>query len=129
MNYVSIVVAAIAAMVVGFVWFSVLFGKEWARQMGKSELDMKMDPMTIGMGFIGVLVMAFVLDVFLLKTNAIDMMGAVKIAGWAWLGFTATMSWSKYVWGTRSIPLFLIDAGHNLVAMVVMAAALVTLGV
>ncbi len=129
MNYVSIVAAAIAAMVVGFVWYSVLFGKEWAKQMGKSESDMKMDPMTLGMGFIGVLVMAFVLDVFLLKTNAIDMMGAVKIAGWAWLGFMVTLIWGNYLWGKRNITLFLIDAGHNLAAMVVVGAVLVTLGV
>lgn len=65
-NYLAVVVAAIAAMVLGFVWYGPLFGKPWMQLMGftKDTIDqMKGKGMTKNyvLMMVGALVMAYVL--------------------------------------------------------------------
>ena len=38
-NYIAVLVCAIAAMPVGFLWFGPLFGKTWARHMGFGDMQ------------------------------------------------------------------------------------------
>lgn len=46
-NYLAVVVAAVASMAVGFLWYGVLFRKQWMSLMGlttESIASMKMSP-------------------------------------------------------------------------------------
>jgi hypothetical protein len=38
-NYVAVLVCAIVARPVGFLWFGPLFGKTWARHMGFGDMQ------------------------------------------------------------------------------------------
>ncbi len=127
MNFVALLVAAIAAFLVGWLWYSnILFGKPWMKELGKKESNMdkdKMMPMMGGM-FVSTLLMAYVLSMFMEKTGAASLMEGVMVAFWAWLGFVATTMFANNMFGGRSTKLFLIDAGHFLAALVVMGAIL-----
>ena len=96
-NYLAIIIAVVANFVLGFLWYTPLFGKVWAKEL-KMDTTQTPDPkiMMKGMAFnlIGNFFMAYVLA----HNNAawsfvpgMDQMGKVGIilnsAIFTWLGF------------------------------------------
>lgn len=122
-NYVAVLAAAIAAMVVGFIWYNPLFGKKWAKLVGMSEKEIKAGMgKAAPMGFVVMLIGAFVLAHFV---TGLAMMDALKVGFMLWLGFMFTKCASTVVWQGTSKELLLIDAGHDLVMMLAMSAVIV----
>ncbi len=129
-NYVAVLVAAIAAFAAGMVWYSpAVMGKKYMKVMGKSEKDMKkgMKGMetTMFMGLILNVIMAYVLANILEVTGAWTIMDGVQGAFWLWLGFVATTLYGAVIWEKKSMDWFIISAGHYLVSMLVMGIVLV----
>ena len=128
LNYVAVLLAAIAAMAVGALWYSpLLFVKAWLKETGLSEKDMKkgMSPMAaMGVGFLVQLLSAYVLAHFLVLVQADSMQEALQAGFWIWLGFIATTQIGSVLWETKSIKYFVINAAHTLLSMLVMAAVL-----
>jgi hypothetical protein len=62
-NYLAVLVCAIVAMPVGFLWFGPLFGKTWARHMGLGDRQPDSGKMAKAMTifFVGNVLIAFVL--------------------------------------------------------------------
>lgn len=127
-NYVAVLLAAIAAMVLGALWYSpLLFVKAWLKEAGLSEKDMKkgMSPMAaMGVGFLVQLLSAYVLAHFLVLVDADSMKAALIASFWLWLGFTATTQIGSVLWEMKSLKYFAINAAHTLLSMLVMAAVL-----
>ncbi len=128
-NVLAVVVASIAGMAIGFVWYSPLaFGKTWMKLMGKSAKDMESEkkksnmPMTMGVGFISTLVMAYVLSLFIQYMGASTPVQGAMTAFWAWLGFVATVTLSSVLWEGKPVKLYILNAAHYLVALLVMGA-------
>lgn len=137
-NYVAILVAGIAAMVVGAVWYSpMLFAKAWMKALGRDMDKMsKEDMMEMrkkgGPGylvaFLTLLVIGYVMSIFMITAaNASGMHGATfgaSIGFWAWLGFVATTFLSMAMFEGRPKALYLINVGQYLAAFLVMGAIL-----
>ena len=128
-NYVAIIVAAIANMVVGYLWYSkMLFGKAWMKLMGKKDMGKKDSmPMMMGAGYISSVVMAYVLAIFIQLNGATTPLAGAMAAFWPWLGFVATVTLGSVLWEGKSIQLWVLNAAHHLVGMAVMGAVLVAL--
>ena len=128
-NYVAILVAAIANMVVGYLWYSkMLFGKAWMKLMGKKDMGKKDSMlMMMGAGYISSVVMAYVLAIFIQLNGAATPLAGAMTAFWAWLGFVATVTLGSVLWEGKSIQLWVLNAAHHLVGMAVMGAVLVAL--
>lgn len=131
-NYIELLAAGVSAMVVGFVWYSMqVFGKTWLKEVGLTQADMKEGmkdmPKTYGLMYVGALVQAYVLSILLSVFGAADYMAAAQVAFWAWLGFVATVKLGDVLFERRSWTYWGINAGYQLVTMVVMSAVLVTL--
>lgn len=132
-NYLAILVAAIAAFVIGFLWHGPLFGKQWIKlsNIPQSEVDaMKakgMGPMVPHMIAALVLqfVMAFVIAHFLVVMYVTDVASALSFAFWVWLGFIATVQLNAVLWEKRTIPLYLFNIAYHLVSLIVMVLILV----
>lgn len=131
-NLVSVLLAAMASMAVGFLWYGALFQKTWLKLMGKTEAEMKANSSSMGMmyglSFVAAAVEAYVLSMFLGLAGATTPMEAVTTAFWAWLGFVATTMWLNYMYGGKSTNLYLLDTAHHLAAVVVMSVVLVSVG-
>ena len=131
LNYIALLASGAASMVVGYVWYGALFGKSWMKESGitqaKIEAGKKEMPKTYGMMFIGSLITAYVLSVFIGLAGATDIMSAAQVAFWAWLGFVATVMLGGTLFEGKSWTLFALNAGYNLVIFVVMSAILVSL--
>ena len=129
-NYVSILVCGIAAMVLGFLWFGkMLFGKVWMKEAGVTEAQAKKSNgavMYIAM-FIAALVEAYVLSVVLGMMGQLTLMSAAVGAFWVWLGFIAATTLGGVLAEGRSWTYFGIVTGYQLVLVIIMSAILVSL--
>lgn len=132
-NYVSIIVAAITGFVLSFLWYTVLFGKAWAKEMG-----IPMDPdkkpefsgMAKGMAFqlIGLFLLAFVFAHNIAAWQFVPGMkelpllsNVMNAAVFTWLGFYVPSELGKIAWEGKTWKLFAINAGYHLVALAVMS--------
>lgn len=133
-NYWAVLGAAAAAVVLGFMWFGPLFGKQWMRVLGiemPTEMTkaMKREMMrSYVITAIGAVVMATVLAHALFYVS--EFMGVTGVATgittalWCWLGFTAPPLIGSVLWESRPWKYWFIVAGYWLVALMVMGAVL-----
>lgn len=129
-NYITVLISAVAAMVIGSVWYGPLFGKKWMGLIGISKSDVKKEdmPKMYGVMFIGVLIEAYVLSNFIQSGGATNIIDGAKVGAWAWLGFVGTVMLGNYMFSKKPINLYLIDAGYALVNLLVMGAIIGVMG-
>ena len=130
----AIIVAAVVNFIIGFLWYTVIFGKAWAKEM---NFDMSVKPpvstMIKGMllNVIGCFLMAYVLA----HNNAawsfvpgMDQMSVgAKISNSAiftWLGFYIPSDLNSIAWEQKSWKLFFINTLYHLVMLFATAAIL-----
>lgn len=128
-NLVAILVAAVANMVIGALWYSpALFGKQWMKAMGIKASDMDKDKNKMGMmyGLTGVaaLVTSYVLAHFIVFAGEKTAFGGAKIAFWVWIGFIVTKSLVDVLFESKNWNIYYISMGYQLVALLTMGAIL-----
>ena len=126
-NYLAVLVAGVASMVIGFLWYGPVFGKQWLALSGVNfnAVDPAKRKAMANRGyvinFIASLVMAFVLAHTIAYTQAASIMDAAFAAFWTWLGFIATVLIGMVLWENKPVKLYLINAFHYLAVLIVMA--------
>ena len=132
-NLTAVLVAAVATMVVGFLWYSqLLFGKPWMNLVGMTPGHMEDAKAgmgkTYGLSFLGSLVMAYVLANVVSLTNAVSWQSGAMAGFLMWLGFVATTGANEFIYAVKPKPwnLYLINQGYQLVNFLVMGAILAT---
>lgn len=129
-NYISVFIAAVAYIIIGSLWYSsVLFGKAWIKLVGFSEKEVQSAKQQ-GMGktmvgfFVSALITAYVLSLFIAISGTTKLDEAIKIGFWTWLGFIAAIRFSDVIFAKKPLNLYYIDAGYNLVGIIVMSIIL-----
>lgn len=126
-NYTAVVVAALAAFFIGFMWHGPVFGKQWIKLMkitpaqmkkGQQEMAGKMHWYMIT-AFLQQIVTAFVIAVLVQMVGVSDMIGAAMFGLLLWLGLIATTLLNGVLWEERSIALYLFNITYQLVSIVV----------
>jgi hypothetical protein len=132
-NFLAILGAAVASMVVGFIWYGPLFGKPWSKLMGwgemtpekMKEMQKKATPGYIA-SFVGALVMAYVLTHIYtyasIYTQTYGVTGGLMAAFWCWLGFVAPVTLGAVLWDNKPLTLWYINGGYYLVLLLAMGA-------
>ncbi|WP_317896918.1 DUF1761 domain-containing protein [Aurantibacillus circumpalustris] len=136
-NYIAILIAVVANFVLGFLWYTPLFGKTWGKEMG-FNMEEKPDPsiMIKGMVFmvIGNFLMAYVfahnmavwnpvtwgLEPSTASPSAVATMAAI----FTWLGFYFPNDLGSTVWEKKSWKLFWINTGYHFFCLFVAAMIL-----
>jgi hypothetical protein len=129
-NLLAVLLAAVATMVVGFIWYSpLLFARPWTVAMGYDPDDKaKMDEMRkgtgplYGMAMLASLLAAFILGKVILGLTVDTALYGAKVGFGVWLGFVMTVQATDKLFGKRPLKLFLINTGYQLVCYVVMGA-------
>ena len=132
LNWLAILVAAISTMVVGFLWYSpLLFAKPWMREMGYDPNDKaKMEEMKKSAGpayagsMVASLISAFILALFLHWLRVESLQYGLLVGFHVWLGFVATVQFTDALFTKKSMTLFAINTGFQLVCYLAMAAIL-----
>jgi hypothetical protein len=131
----AIVIATVANFILGFLWYTPLFGKAWAKEMG---FDMSVKPpagaLAKGMIFmvIGNFFLAYVLAHNIAAWSFVPGISGMPVAGkiansaiFTWLGFFVPVDLSAVAWENKSWKLFFINTGYHL-AMLVVASVILT---
>ena len=127
-NWLAVVLGAVAFFAVGALWYTALFGKAWQREVGLGEEELRRGnmPLIFGLCFLAELVIAWMLGHLIARTSAqphVIMMFA--------LGFGAFLMSPaigiNYLYQRKSLKLWLIDAGHFVVGTAAMGAVFVAL--
>lgn len=129
MNWVAIIVATVAAMVIGFLWYGTwAFGKSWmalaGRGMGEGQQPGPMYALTA----LAALVEAIALSWFITMTGFTSGAGGALIGLFAGLGFIATAMFSEVLFAGRPARLYAINAGYQVFQGVVMGSLIGFLG-
>ena len=125
-NHLAVFVCALLSLVAGALWYSpLLFLKPWQRMSGVTDDQMR-GGMAKGMltWIIGALLMTFILAhaVYYAGAHSAAVGAAVGFANW--LGFVLVVQLDDWAAAKRPTAFLAINAGSNLVALVIMGAIL-----
>jgi len=133
-NFVAVLVVTIANFFVGFVWYTPLFGKVWARENG---FDMSAKPPKgvfvrgLIMNVIGNFLMAYVFASNSMAWSFVPGMAEMSIpvqvfnaVFFTWLGFYLPVDLNTVAWEQKSWKLFAINTGYHFVTLLVAAIVL-----
>ncbi|MBI2426286.1 MAG: DUF1761 domain-containing protein [Candidatus Kerfeldbacteria bacterium] len=126
LNWVAMLVALIVSMVIGSLWYSKpVFGKAWMGMIGKSEEDLKKGAgKAMGIMIVATIIMIYVLSNIVDYATATTWMEGAQTGFWVWLGFVATVLVMSAGYEGRPMKLTAINAGFQLVNLVVAGAIL-----
>mgnify|MGYP001578371086 CR=1 FL=1 len=120
LNYLAILVAAAANMVVGALWYSpFLFGSIWRKATHHHEEHIKGGKMALlyFAAFLMTLLTNFVLANYIEYLGAETASEGAESAFWPWLGFFVPVLAGGVLWERKSFKVFVINALHYLVAL------------
>ncbi len=129
LNYLAVLVAGVAYFLLGGLWYSpVLFAKPWMQAQGLTQADaermQKNAAPAYVTSFIGSLVAAFVMALFIGMTDVTTLQGGLTTGFFIWLGFVATTNAPPYFYEDRSKRVYLMYAGYTLVGFLLMGSIL-----
>jgi hypothetical protein len=133
-NFIAVLVAVVVNFVLGFIWYTPLFGKIWGKEMGYDP-NMTPDKSVMLKGMVFMIIGNFLFAVVLAHNIAawqfvpgVKEMGllhnALSAAIFTWLGFYLPGHLGAIVWENKSWKLFAINTGYNLASLLVVALIL-----
>lgn len=126
-NVWAVIVSAVAAFMVGGLWYAAIFGKVWAQLHGFDTEQLKAmektQARTFGLFLVCDLVTATVLSLLILNlVGEPSALSGVGVAIVLWLGLGATEAAAQNAAHRKPLRAYLIDVTHHLVYLVVMGA-------
>ena len=121
-DWLGVVLGAVAFFAVGGLWYGVLFGKLWQREVGMSDEQLKAGanmPLIFGLAFLLELLIATTLAHQYAMTGPSDR-GKMMIAVGYGVALMAPALGINYLFLRKPLKLFAIDAGHFIVGMAAM---------
>lgn len=128
-NYLAVVVAAVAAFALGGLWYSpLLFAKLWVNAHGYSEEQVKAMQKSAGKAYGISLVcqwlIALAMAVLVGYLHLEHLAQGLKLALLAWVGFAFPLGLMANMFTEKRITVFFIDTGYQLVYLLIMGAIL-----
>ena len=129
-NWLAVLVAAIAYFVLGALWYSkTLFGSKWAQL---EKIDTSNPDMKKGMGgmmistFVLILIVCFGLEVLIVKFGFVqEFEYGIKLGLLTGLAFASTAVSINYVYIRKPTNLYFINNGYHVIGHVIAATILV----
>ena len=116
MQFLEPILGGIAAFLLGLLWYTVLFGKQWQAETGISDDEAKKGMgLTHGLALVCMVLMSFPLNAYVINIH--DLADQTFVHGaypGALAGFSygATAIGINYLYQKKSLKLFLIDASY-----------------
>lgn len=115
MAYVEILLGALAAFLLGFAWYTALFGKMWQAETGITDEEAQKDmARTHGLAFLMMIILSYGINYVV---NLHDVAEQTFVHG-AFHGVLSALLYAipvvaiHYLYQRKSLKLFLIDAGY-----------------
>jgi hypothetical protein len=118
----AVLVAALSTFIIGGLWYSLLLAKPWQRAAGVTDDQLRSGTARVFIGsFLLAVVMAASLAAFIGDAGLEFGIFAGVAAGVTWV---AAAFGINYLFERRSLALFAINAGYNVIAFALMGAIL-----
>lgn len=126
-NYLAVVLGALAVQPLGALWYSMLFSSRWMQLRGYSEADVQGDasPAVYAIPLLASFITAYGL------ARLVDMVGAdsigdcLAIAAFVWVSFAAMVQVTQINFSPRvtdKVSLFGIEGGYQLASFLIIGA-------
>ena len=133
-NMVAVLIAVVANFFLGFIWYTPLFGKAWAKEMN-FDTTVKPPASALAKGMIFMVIGNFFLPYVFAHNIAActfvpgmeEMSMFVKVLNatiFTWLGFYLPVDLSSVAWESKSWKLFFINTGYHFMMLLVAATIL-----
>ena len=124
-NWLAIIAAAVLGWLFGAVWYTAL-SKPWLKAVRIDPTTMRNSVMPFVIGFVGLVVMAFVLSLVIpgMTGGEPSVVAGIVLGFVLWLGFVATTLTVNHRYQGFGWALTAIDSGHWLGAMLIMGAVI-----
>jgi hypothetical protein len=121
-NYALVLGAALVRFIVGWVWYTSLFGKDWKEEVKKNRRESSKFTPQVAMfsSFIFSCVMAFVIYSFAEAARSVTFQQGLFLGFFAWLGFVIPTKVSSVLYEGDSWKMFCIHAAYDLVTLMLM---------
>ena len=123
-NWVAVVLGAVAFFAVGAVWYGALFGKVWQRETGLTTEQLTSGfsmPLVFAICFVLELLIATTLGHQYAMTGPSDRAKMMIAIGYGAMLIAPAIG-INYLYMRKSLTLFLIDSGHFVVGLAAMGA-------
>jgi hypothetical protein len=121
-NWLAVLVAAIAFFALGAIWYSFLFRDQWIKLTGVKMNDPNAKTGIAGImftSFLMILICTIGLALFLNKVGPSSWMSGAKVGLIAGVCFCATAISNSYLYEKRPSGLHLINSGYNVVGCII----------
>ena len=126
-NYLAVILGALAVQVLGFLWYSTLFQKPWmaARAIDPSEGEGDPGPAVYLVPLACALIVAYTFARLADMVGAGDVGECIALAAFVWVGFAGTVQLTQINFSeskVKRLPTFLIEGGYQLASFVIIGA-------
>lgn len=128
-NYLAVVIAALAAFGLGLIWHTVLL-KPWLKALGKPSAEVERKGYTVPfiITFVSLLVMSWVLAGIMAHMGQVHVRGGLITGALVWLGFVLTTLGTNDAFEGVKPTLTLIDTAFWLCALLIIGAVIGAFG-
>jgi len=123
LNWVAILVAAIASFLFEALWYSV-FLNEWIAGIGRTRewlMNSGISPaLQYGVAILCAVIAATVLSICIQASGEHSAQRGILVGAIVWLGFVATTWATEYIFEVRTLQIYAINAGFWLLDLVLM---------
>jgi len=128
-NWLAIIIAALANMVIGFLWYgNWAFGKSWMQLSGRTMGEGQQPGPLYALTIVGAVVQAIAMAWFIGQTDTSSGAGGALIGLFVGLGFIAPAMFADVLFAGRPPRLYAITAGYQVFAAVVQGAIIGFMG-
>lgn len=125
MAFVEVLIAGVAAFMLGFAWYTALFGKIWQVETGVTDEQAQQGvAVTHGVAFLMMLIIAFALNMIMGFHEPVEQtfVHGAQHGLMAWSMFALPVMVIHYLYQKKSFKLILIDVGYTAVIFALMGA-------
>lgn len=128
-SYMAVLAAAAAGFLFGAAYYTAL-GKQWmaAARLNPGDIN-RSNPVPYIVAAVAQLVLAYMLAGMLGHLDSVTLKGALITAFFLWIGFIVTTMAVNHRFQGANVSLTVIDCGHWLGVMLVMAVVLSSIGI
>lgn len=129
---IPILAAGIASVLLGMAWYHPkVFGAAWMRMSNitpeMAEKGKRRMPLLALVGLAAAMLVAWVMNYIGILFGVYDIVGAVVLGFWCWVGFVAPTMLGMVLWEQKPFRLYIINSAYWLASFVVMAIVLLLL--
>jgi len=128
-NWLAIIIAAVANMVIGFLWYGTwAFGKSWIKLSGRTMGEGMQPGPLYALTAVAAVVQAITIAWFVGQTGANSGAAGAIVGLYIGMGIVAAAMFAEVLFAGRHPRLFAIIAGYSVLALVVQGAIIGFLG-